>query len=162
METPTMKTGTITFPNRSCLALWTCEILGQMSDGLWENSKPHDHWQFWSDLEPRIADDCKVVTDEAWKCRKTGYNLTSLLEYVGDRMLAVGRMACITDDQSIWRHAEAIDRMSLAEFYAAKKAGSLGEIPDDIYTRYNATHYTIKDLKKDLARIKSVMKTVSR
>lgn len=58
------KTGTIAFPNEATAAIWQLEILGQISDGAWEN--------YWVDeLTPGFRDDwqdyfeLEVVVDES-------------------------------------------------------------------------------------------------
>lgn len=89
--------GTISFPTRSACAVWRAEILGQMSDGMWENTSPGDHWVFWHRL--RTVVDCgkpaAVTMDEgkfAPYNQKTSYGIASLYEIIGDRMVAYGRM----------------------------------------------------------------------
>jgi hypothetical protein len=61
------------------------ELSGQISDGMWENSPPQNHWQVWSDA--------KVVVDPRnagrnFHAAKSNYQLNSkeLLSVVGDEM----------------------------------------------------------------------------
>ena len=97
-------------PTLSALAIWTCEITGQISDGMWENSGPQNHYVFWCHLNCKFDSTSvpKVVTnvtnDTMW-CKKTGYNLAGLYEYVGGRMLTQGRMG------------RALERCALAKAY---------------------------------------------
>lgn len=91
-------------------ALFEEELQGQLSDGYWENTKPHDHWEPWCR--------CTVLVDENvgrnfdWykgkrydrrtgrdypvsRPLKSNYNFANsmLLEAVGDRMLEIARKA---------------------------------------------------------------------
>ena len=113
--------------------LFKSEILGQLSDGYWENSKPFDHWQFWSavtvtvddTVEPHLA----IGGEASWrapKCSRTNYGLERLLKFgvVVERMLAM-----------------------VNHWYVAVWGGR------------NPT-YTAVDLKRDLKAIKLAMRNV--
>lgn len=85
--------GTITLKTAAAASLFQHEIKGQMSDGRWENTRPYDHWRWWSNLNV-VAGDVNVVTsDQFYLCRKAGYGLNALVKYVGDRMAAVIRLS---------------------------------------------------------------------
>ena len=77
---------TIAFENEVQVALWNEELVGQLSDGMWENSRPHDHWKPWCNAEVII--DATNVGRDFW-AQKDSYNFHALIEYVGDRMLAI-------------------------------------------------------------------------
>jgi hypothetical protein len=47
--------GEIYFKNNIQIALWEGEILGQISDGIWENSEVD--WLFWIHMKPIISED---------------------------------------------------------------------------------------------------------
>lgn len=62
------------------------ELKGQISDGMWENTNPQNHWEAWSNA--------KVIVDPQnpgrnFRAVKDNYQLNSknLLEVVGDRMV---------------------------------------------------------------------------
>jgi len=89
--------GTISLPTRSAVAVWRAEILGQMSDGMWENTAPHDHWKFWHRLRTVVNAGAppSVKLDEGKYApynQKTSYGISGLYPIIGDRMLAIGRM----------------------------------------------------------------------
>lgn len=46
----------IYFPTLGAFAIYVCELLGQVSDGYWENSKPYNHWKWIMNTEPEIVD----------------------------------------------------------------------------------------------------------
>ena len=155
---------TIALPTASARALWTCEISGQLSDGAWENASPMGHWQFWNHLEV-IEGAPKVTSTE--RCKKNGYVLTSLLEYVGDRMLLIGRMAKCTE-VGVTRGAAEYMPASFTEWQECKLTGKwqydfvakyMEPITEDVARKFYNTTYTEKELRADLKLIKSAMKT---
>jgi hypothetical protein len=77
--------GIFTVATLSQRNLFDCEISGQISDGAWENTKPYDHWKPWTS-EVKVGSN--IGRD--FPVKKDGYNLTSLIQYVGARMLAFG------------------------------------------------------------------------
>lgn len=64
-----------------------CELMGQISDGMWENTHPQDHWQPWTDAT--VVVDPDHLGRNFW-CPKDNYQINSseLLSIVGDRMLS--------------------------------------------------------------------------
>lgn len=62
------------------------ELMGQISDGMWENTHPQDHWQPWCDAT--VVVDPENLGRNFW-CPKDNYQINSseLLSIVGDRML---------------------------------------------------------------------------
>jgi hypothetical protein len=77
---------TINFRNQAQVILWQEELCGQLSDGMWENSRPHDHYK-----RPCAA----VVTCNPWQpagrnfYHEKHYNFASkmLVDCVGERMI---------------------------------------------------------------------------
>jgi hypothetical protein len=82
---------TINFRNAVQAALFTCELRGQISDGYWENSTPHDHWKVWSTAS--ISVDPKNVGINFYPSRKYNFNRKDLVDIVGYRMLNICNMA---------------------------------------------------------------------
>jgi hypothetical protein len=84
----------IYFRTVSQATLFEHEISGQISDGAWENSGPHDHWQFWCNLNVKVDPSNPRVESNEWCRRNTyGINRKDLLEIVGMRMLSMGVIA---------------------------------------------------------------------
>lgn len=46
----------IYFPTLGAFAIYVCELLGQVSDGYWENARPYNHWKWVMNTEPEIVD----------------------------------------------------------------------------------------------------------
>lgn len=122
--------GVICLNSPSAIALWEEELKGQISDGMWENSGPRDHWVFWCGLEavldvkgePRVVYEKTMLTHRnSWTKKgvdsfpkRNKYGFSRLFSIVGDRMLAAGRMGraldikcmCDSGDVSLFRAAE--------------------------------------------------------
>jgi hypothetical protein len=178
--------GEIRFSTKSQAALYNCELTGQFSDGAWENSGPRDHWKFWGDLEGvhKTPTGIFIYPGKYGRKVKDGYNLTSLLQYVGGRMVTIGRLSLMGYDDTFCRECdglmdiggdenwaakpmekqrEMLDRslkhyeeMANKNSYWAKTYSKMKEIDTD---RFLSIRYGIPELKKDLAAIKDVMKT---
>lgn len=159
--------GTITFKTYSQYALWEYELIGQLSDGMWENTKPYDHWEFWSDLKSMVGNNTGVkVKDTYIHPAYNGYNFSRLIEYVGDRMLCIGRMGKITNNKRALQNAEYLaefptynDYLKLMKYKNKYPKENIVKIPASIIKKYYETEYTEKDLLNDLREIKRVMKT---
>lgn len=100
--------GIFTVATLSQKNLFDCEIAGQLSDGAWENAKPYDHWEPWGRSEVRVG----TPVGRDFPVKKDGYGLGTLLQYVGDRMLAFGAAGSIG-----WDLAKSNDEQYLVEYF---------------------------------------------
>lgn len=78
--------GTLAVRNEPQKILFDEELSGQISDGMWENTVPHNHWEVWCDAEV-IVDPRNVGRD--FYAVRDNYNFVNreLISIVGDRML---------------------------------------------------------------------------
>jgi putative component of membrane protein insertase Oxa1/YidC/SpoIIIJ protein YidD len=173
----------MTLNSATAVALWTNEICGQISDGMWENSTPHDHWQFWCRLNVAVGPESKVdvAPEAAFSCRKNAYALTRLHQekfedgkYVlRDRMLACGRMCRAGADPTDCNvlHASEYMPATLEAFRAAKAEGKwehdfiakyMDRVSDELAVKFYEVTYTLKEMNADINLIKRVMKTVQK
>jgi len=73
------------FPSKGLKAIFDHEIVGQLSDGAWENSTPFNHYRFWCHLDTQVGPDWSFVpnVNVSWDYRrpikKTSYNLSILV-----------------------------------------------------------------------------------
>lgn len=169
---------TMTLPSRTAIALWVGEISGQISDGTWENSRPHNHWQFWSDVDVEFGPVARVLGDTGW-CVKNAYALLRLPQMkfedgtyiLRDRMLRMGRMAkagANPNDRNVLSAAEYMPE-TLLEWTTRANAGSwehdfiakyMSALTPELVEAYYATTYTLKEMRKDLTLIHTTMKSV--
>lgn len=99
----------ITFRTQQLLDLWVNEMSGQISDGMWENSR-NTEW-IWSNVLVRLGDKTEVTVRPTFGgARRTHYPLTAeLWNVVGDRILAENGFASKKEAYAAWREiAEAI------------------------------------------------------
>jgi hypothetical protein len=75
----------IGFRNSVQVVLWNDELRGQISDGYWENARPHNHYK---DVSSAVAYTGPGLGPQGFWPRRA-YNLAApdLIECVGDRML---------------------------------------------------------------------------
>lgn len=175
----TKNTGKIFLPTLTAAALFEHSLLGQFSDGMWENSTPHGHWKPWHHLEIVFDTGCTPRVEGGLGFRKKNYNLMGLLEYVQDEMLALGRMTLAAAHLGIdltgnARNAAQYGYMpaTLEDWTARKESGKWGQ---DHVTKYmvdvtpelaaafyqHEKSYTLRDLKADLKACKAAISTVN-
>jgi hypothetical protein len=72
-------TGTLYLKNLRQKGIYECELLGQLSDGIWEND--NFNWSFWHGLDVEVSDDKfgwysnEIIPD------RTGFELYKLNDY---------------------------------------------------------------------------------
>lgn len=77
---------TINFRNELQKILWECELSGQISDGMWENARPYNHYRPWGGAHAKIHPG--NLGCDFW-AEKRNYNFLAkdLLDVVGERMV---------------------------------------------------------------------------
>lgn len=162
-------TGTITFTTQSAVAVWRYELTGQLSDGMWENTVPHDHWQFWNRLDSAVGATDGVVTLQPWLCKKKSYAFNKLYSIIGERMVGIGRLGVLTLDEQNHRAIaqNLMNARTFAEFNERNANADWGHYTDlmrnqldpKLAEAFFSVPYGYAELKKDIARIKTAMKT---
>jgi len=179
---------TIKVQNIAQKVLLDTELLGQFSDGYWENSR-NESWKYLGDVE--IANDTEntgVVFEKSVPYNYKGYSVNNktLLEYVGDRMLAKARVAnflqtsdidevdCLLEyacanDISMGREvtedklADKIEewQKDSSEFWNKRAANALSfinEVGFDKFMEAINSDYDMKAMRKDLTAITKILK----
>jgi len=174
--------GTMTLPSVSAVALWHGEVSGQISDGMWENSRPHDHYKFWCHLDVVLGEKPSFTRVSGYWPAKRSYALTRLYQlkwddprhgtgYVlRDRMIALGRLAKanpgLCNDHPALRCAEYMPA-TLEEFTRCKTENAwpadyiakyMNDMTMEFAVNYYATEYTFKELRADIDQIKNAMR----
>ena len=148
---------TLAFRNADQLVLWKYELLGQLSDGHWENSVPHTHWERWHDAEAIVDPD--NVGRDFW-VQRDRYNFANkdLLDVVAKRMIGYVRIA-----KSLG--AEVLERTELRWSVGCDgeltgyKRDKMGNEDAGMVTRaLENPSYTMKDLKRDLKDMGIIIK----
>lgn len=159
--------------NMSQLFLYEYQLTGQISDGLWENSKPREHWRFWANVEVKIGNQLELISPkENWNLPlKNNYNFKSLIKYVGDELIATGKIGKSKYAEKIL--ASKIDKFSLVNIimdgsYNYKKIDSegvknvLSVLSETEIDEIQNIKYTKSELNKDLEDISTAMRNIVR
>lgn len=153
--------------------IFYCEMQGQISDGKWENMRPHNHWRVWSDLR---WDDIVVSSDlegRAFYAPYSKYNFADekLLEIVGERVIGKIKLykrypeivePILMDDHwmipdSMWELTyNEPGNLRLTEYYSKKrKALAKKGLSDAMMSSAWLDHsYTMIDLISDCSKLK--------
>jgi hypothetical protein len=77
----------LVLPTLTAVCLWHSEVSGQISDGTWENSVPHDHYKFWCHVKTEVGDKSGVVLGHNnWSHpKRTTYNIVNLANVKWDK-----------------------------------------------------------------------------
>lgn len=153
--------------------LFNLELRGQISDGFWENSKPHNHYK-----EPCKAE---VVIDSAVQginfplSRRYNFANPELIEYVGERMrmyvLLARKFPSLS--QTSLRHCDSGDwiwQTKVGEEHPEWQLQFHREMSEvcgvhsykelqAVLAGLDYSQYSIKDLRKDLKAINEAFKT---
>ena len=88
----------LTVRNMAQKIAFMCEMRGQISDGQWENSSPHDHYRDWN----LNWEDVDVGEDvgRTFYAMKDNYNFANkdLLDIVGERILIKIKLAMLNHE----------------------------------------------------------------
>src|SRR5574343_1017916 len=87
------KMNTIKLATKDQVVLMVCELQGQISDGYWENARPHNHYKGVSGAKVEVANTIDEVGLNFYPQRKYNFAAPMLLECVGDRMLQYVKFA---------------------------------------------------------------------
>lgn len=161
---------TLNVRNAEQKVLFEQEIRGQISDGYWENARPFDHHRPWSKCQV-VVDPDNIGRDFYAMKNNYGLNSKNLLDCVGDRMLTYVNMlkllptladfeGHLPESLSVYKlYVERGERNDSS--WAIEKvcnwwdAGLTAEIVKEAELHQ---HYTMKDLRKDLADLKKAFK----
>ena len=180
---------TIKVQNVAQKVLLDTELLGQFSDGYWENSR-NESWRYLDNVEIAKDEKCGVYFEDHKPFDYKGYsvNNSTLLEYVGDRMLVKTRAArylnlsvmgegleSIIESNSICKKVENNEEvteedinkiiqsyLSDSDFWV-KRAKLFIQEMKEIGTQHliralNDTSYNMKEMRKDLREITKILK----
>lgn len=129
-----MTSGVLAFRNEVQKSLFEIELQGQISDGMWENATPHDHYKPWCNATV-IVDPTNVGRGFGARRDYYGFSSPRLLEVVGGRMLAYARLTLkfggsvaqtlsdlyVIDDSTGAANMPSDDRCAMDSYYANKK-----------------------------------------
>lgn len=91
------------FRNQQLLDLWINEMQGQISDGMWENSRKTE-WLWRNEIVYRFGDKTQLLVDSLWMVGKKNFFMTKdLWECIGDRIMDENGFATEKEAKAAWR-----------------------------------------------------------
>jgi len=167
-------TGSLNVNSTEQKIIFLTEMQGQLSDGMWENTQPYDHWRPWSSLtwDTVHVDSKNAGVQGELKYapkRKYGFNSTFLLDIVGARiilkinlwkMLGDDFLKILEEDDSLIPDDGEIP-LYTGDYWVKKRARmqELGLTEEVLQTAITKGPYTFKNLRKDCAALTKVFKT---
>lgn len=168
---------TIKFQTEAQVILFKCELLGQISDGFWENSAPYDHYRAFSDID--VKTDVQVGKNFFTK-RKYNFANKELVDIVGDRMIASVRFFQAFPQINLdehWDYPESLELHAVNEwankvfnpkedYYKKRSERVLKNFPNVtthqelstcVMIGVNKFPYEKKNLRKDLLQMSKVV-----
>jgi hypothetical protein len=162
---------TLTVKNLSQANLYKAEIIGQLSDGAWENARPHDHWKSWADANVQIG---SPIGYSGGYPRRTKYALANqLLPYIGDRMLVYGAAGLakieLSDDtyklkQALENFFEVFSQGSAQQLIADAKSHTFDEFMQAYTASAEKSNYLkgyMPTIEKNKKQIKMVYEIIA-
>ncbi len=163
----------ITFKTRDQAVIFAYEMLGQISDGVWENSSPHNHYKSFDGVEVKTGED--VGTQQLHLRRHYNFNNKELKDIVGNRMKDQVKTARVLGNKLNAKDLDLVSSYLMESWEAVKRNQNdkyWKEKLDDLYRvlsvnsidalekireDINTVDYSDKDLSRDLKEISYVV-----
>lgn len=163
-----MQQTTIYFDNNIQAALYKHELTGQISDGMWENSVPSNHWQQPCRAQVAVDADNPRVDIAGGQYFKRNYNFANkmLVDCVGERMKNIAMLAKAGYPDDIVRSFDEVYDSMFTETheYWVKKRALFEETfgTREGYDRVvNTDRITTAELNKMLKRMSKIVNSGS-
>lgn len=154
--------------NKEQVILFEAELKGQISDGFWENSSPHDHWEIPCSAEVLVGEPHLTF----WPSRGYKFHNKDLFEIVGDRMIEYVKIYKAFPQLDFDRHHAYAHLASEGLRARAEQAGhdsywdkvlynieeATGMSFENAQALVNAQEYSVKQCRSDLRQISQVFK----
>jgi BRCA1 C Terminus (BRCT) domain len=157
--------GQIRFANKVQVWLWEGEISGQISDGMWENASPSNHYKAFWDVEVGVG--APGMTG-VYPRKKYDFSRADLLSVVGDRMLFTAKAAVaypnIPNDETtihafnrVGDHLKNLTQHDFMKAYVKEVEAATGEDIQTVIKKVQAVPYTMSNLRKDLKQMSQIV-----
>ncbi len=160
---------TIYFENNLQAALFKHELRGQISDGYWENSTPHNHWELPCRANVEVDADNPRVDIVGYNYFRRNYNFANkeLVDIVGERMKNIVMLAKAGYTGSVIEAFDevCVDRLfeSTDEYWVKKSAQFVEAFgtPEKYESVLNTDRITTAELNKMLRRMSQIFNSGS-
>lgn len=161
----------IILANANQVVLYKQELVGQISDGYWENSSPRDHWRSPCRASVVVGEEPGVnfIPHRAYN-----FNAKNLVDVVGERMMQSVRVAMkfpklspvareVFENGEWWWKQTCSNQAMLdhhVEMVAELKTVGITNFQEmkTAVDNLDETSYTMKDMRKDLRGINAAFK----
>lgn len=155
--------GTITLANPTQVALYKGMLIGQMSDGFWEDKGPRDHWRPMAQADVRVGKPGMDFTPR----RPYGF-VRELIPLIGEELLTLARATKAYPNVDWVPLAHAITyiadnnvedlKADWQQKYVQAVLQATGESDiAQVLAKINGQAYSMQDLRRDLRAIQEVI-----
>jgi hypothetical protein len=158
-------TKVINFENKIQKALFDHELMGQISDGNWENSKPYNHYESFTNIKTDVNPDAPGKI-RVRPLRKYNFNDSTLFSIVGDRMVNIANLAengysdktiQDFDDAEAYSH-DLLSEGETNEYWVKKRVAFIETFGDiEGYRKATSGKWNAKNVRKELERISEIV-----
>ncbi len=151
----------IRFENKVQAALFQFKLLGQISDGYWENSRPYDHYKAFSKVEI-VVDPANPGMTNIWPKRSYNFAAPDLVDVVGSRMVNIANLAdkglAGSDIKRFNDYWEQFENPGDSEYWQ-KHADRFAEVfgSKEAWDVAVSGEWDLKRVKKELKRISEII-----
>lgn len=140
----------MSFTNMASLSMFLMEFYGQISDGMWENSRPHDHW-LWINRTKYVIGDTPGYKGY-WHSKKYGikrwWNLWKKDGYDwAIRILTYAKFGMIINPSKAEEFVKVSDSLRTILDYLPEKKTTLQELLDFVKGKWFERYFTEDTLK---------------
>lgn len=151
----------INFRNQVQADLFKHEISGQISDGMWENARPFNHWKVWCEAE--VAVDPENVGVNFWAQKNNyGFDNHELLEIIGERMINICMLSIKGYPDHVIRDFHEYNKREINDnaYWTKKREAFIDAFGSyDAYERVlKEGRWTMKQVRSELKDMKAIIK----
>lgn len=145
----------ITFRTQQLYDLWINEFSGQISDGMWENSR-HTEW-LWQNVWVRLGNETKVEVYSIYRIGRKSFGMTKdLWEVIGDRIIEENGFKDEKEAKAAWREiataiynaAETKEAREFCAGLAQEKKNKIASQKEEMYQEWREVCGDSEDISK--------------
>jgi hypothetical protein len=146
---------------------------GQISDGMWENARPLNHWKSWSDLNWETVSVMQENLGRNFNVMKDNYNLNSneLVEIVKDKLIFMTKFYMLHPEiaEKLYEAGVSFESPASLAIYAKDTKSDYGKARAELVNSTGVDKkmleeveksnvYDLAQLRRDLAGLRRAMK----
>ena len=145
----------ITFRTQQLYDLWINEFSGQISDGMWENSR-HTEW-LWQNVWVKLGNETKVEVYSIYRIGRKSFGMTKdLWEVIGDRIIEENGFKDEKEARAAWREiataiynaAETKEAREFRDKLAQERKDKIASQKEEMYQEWREVCRDSEDISK--------------